>query len=248
MSVPAGMDTHSFEPTAADMIDIKNADVIIYNGGEMEGWVEEVLEAASNNNVITGKMMDTVDVVTEEINGESTDEYDEHIWTSPVNASKIVYKIADILSEADKENSKYYYNNADLYSKKLRSLDSRIKEITGSSEKKHLVFADRFPLRYFIDEYGLNYSAAFAGCSTETEPSADTIAFLIDKVKEENIPVVLKIELTSAKVADVISEETNTEVLTFYTCHNVTKAQFDSGITYCDLMQENINVLKKALS
>lgn len=248
MSVPAGMDTHSFEPTAADMIDIKNADVIIYNGGEMEGWVEEVLEAASNNNVITGKMMDTVDVVTEEINGESTDEYDEHIWTSPVNASKIVYKIADILSEADKENSKYYYNNADLYSKKLRSLDSRIKEITSSSEKKHLVFADRFPLRYFIDEYGLNYSAAFAGCSTETEPSADTIAFLIDKVKEENIPVVLKIELTSAKVADVISEETNTEVLTFYTCHNVTKAQFDSGITYCDLMQENINVLKKALS
>ena len=248
MSIPAGMDTHSFEPTAADMIDIRNADVIIYNGGEMEGWVEEVIEAASNDNIIAGKMMDAVNVVTEEINGESTDECDEHIWTSPVNASKIVDKIADILSKADKDNSEYYYNNADLYNEKLKSLNNKIKEITSSSSKKYLVFADRFPLRYFVDEYGLNYNAAFAGCSTETEPSADTIAFLIDKVKKKNIPVVLKIELTSKKVADVIAEETGTKVFTFYTCHNVTKAQFESGITYYDLMKKNISVLKKALS
>lgn len=248
MSVPAGMDTHSFEPTAADMIDIKNADVIIYNGGEMEGWVDEVLKAASDDKAITGKMMDVVDVVIEEINGEDTDEYDEHIWTSPVNAGKIVYKIADILSEADKDNAEYYYSNADLYNKKLKSLDSRFREITSSSLKKYLVFADRFPLRYFVDEYGIAYSAAFAGCSTETEPSADTIAFLIDKVREENIPVILKIELTSAKVADAIAEETDTAVMTFYTCHNVTKEQFVNGITYYDLMEKNIDVLKKALS
>lgn len=248
MSVPAGMDTHSFEPTASDMIDIKNADVIIYNGGEMEGWVDEVLKAASNDKAITGKMMDSVDVVIEEINGNSTDEYDEHIWTSPVKASQIVNKIADILSEADKDNAKYYHSNADLYNKKLKSLDSKFKDITSSSDKKHLVFADRFPLRYFVDEYDLFYSAAFAGCSTEIEPSADTIAFLIDKVKEENIPVILKIELTSARVANAIAEETNTKVMTFYTCHNVTKEQFDNGITYYDLMEENIDVLKEALS
>lgn len=248
MSVPAGMDTHSFEPTAADMINIKNADVIIYNGGEMEGWVDEVLKAASNEKAIATKMMDYVDVVTEELNGESTDEYDEHIWTSPINASEIVYKIADILSEADKINSEYYHNNADIYSKKLKNIDSRFRELINSSNKKYLVFADRFPLRYFVDEYGLNYSAAFAGCSTEIEPSANTIAFLIDKVKEENIPVILKIELTSARVANAIAEETNTKVMTFYTCHNVTKEQFNSGITYCDLMEENIDVLKKTLS
>lgn len=247
MSVPAGMDTHSFEPTAADMINIENADVIIYNGGEMEVWVDEVLNAVSNKKIMVDKMMDAVDVVIEEINGESTDEYDEHIWTSPMNASKIVYKIADILSEADKFNSEYYHNNADMYSKKLKDLDSQFKELISSSDKKHLVFADRFPLRYFVDEYGLTYSAAFAGCSTEVEPSADTIAFLIDKVREENIPVILKIELTSARVADAVAEETSTEVMTFYTCHNVTKEQFDSGTTYCDLMEENIGVLKKAL-
>lgn len=248
MSVPAGMDTHSFEPTASDMIDIKNADVIIYNGGEMEEWVDEVLEAASNDKAIIGKMMDAVDVVTEELNGNSTDEYDEHVWTSPVNASKIVYKIADLLSKADKDNLKYYYNNADLYSKKLKSLDAEFREIVSSSEKKHLVFADRFPLRYFVDEYNLTYNAAFTGCSTETEPSADTIALLINKVKEDNIPVILKIELTSARVADVIAEETNAEVMTFYTCHNVTKEQFNNKVTYFDLMKKNTVALKKALS
>lgn len=248
MSVPAGMDTHSFEPTAADMINIENADIIIYNGGEMEGWVDEVLKAVSNEKIMVEKMMDTVDVVIEELNGESTDEYDEHIWTSPINASKIVYKIADILSEADKVNSEYYHNNADIYSKKLKSLDSQFRELINSSDKKHLVFADRFPLRYFVDECGLTYSAAFAGCSTEVEPSADTVAFLIDKVREEKIPVILKIELTSARVANAIAEETSTEVMTFYTCHNVTKEQFDSGTTYYDLMEENISVLKKALT
>lgn len=255
--VPAGMDTHSFEPVASDMIDIGKADIIIYNGGEMEGWVSQVLEASANTNIIQEKMMDYVDTVTEEdvtglhkghSHNSGNEEIDEHIWTSPVNAVKIISKIADILSEADKENAGYYHDNASKYIKKLKELDKEFREIVNSSSKKHLLFADRFPLRYFVDEYSLDYNAAFAGCSSETEPSADIIALLTDKAISENIHVILKVELTSPKVADAIAETAGAKVMTFNTCHNVTKEQFNNGITYYDLMKENTKVLKEALS
>ncbi|MDE6616264.1 MAG: metal ABC transporter substrate-binding protein, partial [Lachnospiraceae bacterium] len=244
--VPAGMDTHSFEPVASDMINIGKADIIIYNGGEMEGWTSQVLEASSNKNIIEEKMMDYVETVIEEdVTGlhkghnhssETEDsgeagEIDEHIWTSPVNAIKIVSKIADILSRADKDNKEYYQENASKYISKLKEIDNEFREIVNSSSKKHLLFADRFPLRYFVDEYGLDYNAAFAGCSSETEPSADIIAFLTDKAIDENIHVILKVELTSPKVADAIAETTGAKVMTFNTCHNVTKEQFDNGVT-----------------
>ena len=245
------------------MIDIGNADIIIYNGGEMEVWMDKVLEASSNNNARAEKMMDYADTVTEEdVTGlygghgghnhagdnNGTEELDEHIWTSPINSIKIISNIADILSEEDKENSGYYHNNASKYIKKLKKLDSRFREITSSSARDYLLFADRFPLRYFADEYGLSYNAAFAGCSSETEPSADIIAFLTDKAKNENIHVILKIELTSTKVADAIAEIADAKVMTFNTCHNVTREQFNSGMTYYDLMKENADVLKEALS
>ena len=255
--IPAGMDTHSFEPVASDMIDFGKADIIIYNGGEMEGWVSQVLEASANTNIIQEKMMDYVDTVTEEdVTGlhkghhhnDESEEIDEHIWTSPVNAIKIVSKIADILSESDKDNSDYYHDNASKYIKKLKEIDNKFSEIVNSSAKKNLLFADRFPLRYFVDEYNLDYNAAFAGCSSETEPSADIIALLTDKAIAENIHVILKVELTSPKVADAIAETAGAEVMTFNTCHNVTKEQFNNGITYYDLMKENTEVLKKALA
>lgn len=256
LAIPAGMDTHSFEPTASDMVAFSNADIVIYNGGEMEIWVDEVLEASSNNNVKAGKMMDYIDVVTEEeVNNanekhghnDEEEEYDEHIWTSPVNACKIISKIADILSGADVENTGYYKKNADKYIKMIKELDKKFREVVNSSKRNYLLFADRFPLRYFVDEYKLGYGAAFAGCSSEIEPGADVIAFLADKARDEDIHVILKIELTSSKVAEAIAETAGAEVMTFNTCHNVTKEQFDKGVTYYDLMKGNLDVLKKAL-
>ena len=267
MAVPAGMDTHSFEPTAADMIEIGKADILIYNGGEMEVWVDEVIEAAAGKNLKAEEMMKYVDIVTEEIvegmeeeeeheheddrddeHEEEEPEYDEHIWTSPVNAQKLVEKIVDILSEADSKNADFYEKNGEAYIEKLEKIDSEMKNVIENAKRDYVVFGDRFPLRYFVDRYDLDYSAAFAGCSSDTEPSADTLAFLIDKVKEKNIPVVLKIELTSPKVAETVSAETGAKVMTFYTCHNVTKEQLDEGVTYCDLMEKNIDVLKEALN
>ena len=267
MAVPAGMDTHSFEPTAADMIEIGKADILIYNGGEMEVWVDEVIEAAAGKNLKAEEMMKYVDIVTEEIvegmeeeeeheheddrddeHEEEEPEYDEHIWTSPVNAQKLVEKIVDILSEADSKNADFYEKNGEAYIEKLEKIDSEMKNVIENAKRDYVVFGDRFPLRYFVDRYDLDYSAAFAGCNSDTEPSADTLAFLIDKVKEKNIPVVLKIELTSPKVAETVSAETGAKVMTFYTCHNVTKEQLDEGVTYCDLMEKNIDVLKEALN
>ena len=179
---------------------------------------------------------------------EEEPEYDEHIWTSPVNAQKLVEKIVDILSEADSKNADFYEKNGEAYIEKLEKIDSEMKNVIENAKRDYVVFGDRFPLRYFVDRYDLDYSAAFAGCNSDTEPSADTLAFLIDKVKEKNIPVVLKIELTSPKVAETVSAETGAKVMTFYTCHNVTKEQLDEGVTYCDLMEKNIDVLKEALN
>ncbi len=262
LAVPAGMDTHSFEPTAADMINFGRADLIIYNGGEMEGWVNEVIEAASNDDIIAEEMMNYVDTVVEEIvegmepdkheHSEEEDiheeeEYDEHIWTSPKNAIRLVKKIVEIISDADSENAEFYKENGNKYIEKLARIDKSFMDIVKSSNRRYIIFGDRFPLRYFVEEYGLTYSAAFAGCSADTEPSADTIAYLIDSAKKEEVPVILKIELTSPRVADIIAEETDAEVMTFYTCHNVTREQFNNGITYYDLMRENVEVLKEAL-
>lgn len=270
--VPAGMDTHSFEPTAEDMIAISEADIFIYNGGPMESWVERVLSATDTGNQRIEAMIEQVDTLEEEFvegmsGGEGNEghshnahghtehedsadgeaEIDEHIWTSPENAKILVSYILNILIGEDSVNSDFYSKNADIYIKKLDELDNKISEIVSKGKRKNLVFADRFPLRYFTEEYGIGYSAAFAGCSADIEPSADTIAYLTDKVKNEKIPVVLKIELTSSRVANVIADMTGAEVELFYTCHNVTRKQFEHGISYVELMEHNIRVLKKAL-
>ncbi|MFA9377343.1 MAG: metal ABC transporter substrate-binding protein [Lachnotalea sp.] len=269
MLVPAGMDTHSFEPTPADMIVVQNAEVFIYNGGDMESWVPQVLDAVENTNQISDCMMDHVETfVEEECEGmepeedetEATDvddtdqttgedvEYDEHIWTSPVNAQKIVTEICNVLKEADQEDADYFQSNADNYIKQLQDLDSQFKDVVDNSKRKIIIFGDKFPLRYFVEEYGLEYRAAFNGCSTETEPSVSMVAYLIDKVKEENVPVIYHIELSSGKIADTISEATGAKVLLFHTCHNVSQEDFDNGVTYLELMQKNVEALREGLN
>lgn len=259
--LPAGMDTHSFEPTAADMIKMGQADLIIYNGGENEQWVGQVLESADNKNIQADEMMKHIKTLAEEHvegmqeeKGEEgeEEEVDEHIWTSPVNAQKIVAQIAEDLSAADPDHRERYHKNAEKYINKLKKLDKDIRQVTEHAGEKYLAFADRFPLRYFVEEYGLDYTAAFAGCSSDTEPSAETITYLTRQVRKRRLPVVLKIELTSDKVAKAVAEAASTgehkvKVETFYTCHNVTKQQFDRGETYLSLMEKNVGVLRDAL-
>ena len=178
---------------------------------------------------------------------EEHEEADEHVWTSPVKAAEITEAIAAKMAEIDPANAAQYREGAHAYAAQLMDLDARFREIVGNAERKTIVFGDRFPIRYFAEEYGLEYYAAFPGCSAETEPSASTLAFLIDKVREEEIPVVFSIELSNGNIAKAICESGGAVQRTFYSCHNLTREQMESGATYVSMMTENLEVLEEAL-
>lgn len=275
MLLKPGEETHSYEPTPQDIIAIQKSDVFIYVGGENDAWVEDILESMPESQMRTLRLMDCVDTVEEEYvegmdgaaghshdheeehdhedgdeheEGESVHEIDEHVWTSPVNASAIVADIAQLLSQTDPENRTVYEENAAAYEEKLAELDTRFHDIVDSADRNLLVFGDRFPFRYFADEYGLEYYAAFPGCASDTEPSAATIAFLINKVRDEQVPAVLKMELSSDNIASAIAEATGTEVRTFYSCHNLSAEDFENGENYLSMMEKNAETLKEVLN
>ncbi len=178
---------------------------------------------------------------------EEHEEADEHVWTSPVKAAQITEAIAQTMAQLDPENAQYYRDNACAYEEQILELDRQFREIAENAQRRTVVFGDRFPIRYFAEEYGLEYYAAFAGCSSESEPSASTLAFLIDKVREEKIPVVFSIEFSNGNIARAICESTGAAQRTFYSCHNVTRDQMESGATYVSMMNENLEVIREAL-
>ncbi len=187
----------------------------------------------------------------EEEAGHEHDEeivYDEHVWTSPRNAKLIVQKISDALCVCDSANAAAFQSNTAAYLTELDVLDAQFKEVVGSAARKTIVFGDRFPFRYFADAYGLTYSAAFVGCSTETEASPATVKFLIDKVRKESIPVVFHIELGNENMTNAICEETGAKSLLLHACHNITRDDFLAGVTYVDLMKNNVETLREALA
>lgn len=257
--VPAGMDSHSFEPTPADMRKIQEADVLICNGGVMEHWVEQVLEAVDAPDLKVVVMMDYVDAVKEELvegmeeeahghsHGEDGEEYDEHIWTSPVHAMTFTQVITEALCQADPDRQKEYEAGRDRYVKELLKLHQGFLQVAGEKKRNTIIIGDKFPFRYLAEEYGFEYRAAFSGCSTDTEPGARTIAYLIDKVREEELPAVYYLELSSHRVAEIIGEETGAKPLLLHSCHNVTRRELESGVTYVELMWNNIENLRKGL-
>ena len=256
MLLKPGSESHDYEPTPQDIKNIKNSDLFIYVGGDSDEWIEDILKDIDTDKTKIIKLMDLVNVVEEEhVEGmeeheeeEKEIEYDEHVWTSPVNAITITNKLKDEIIKIDNKNESLYETNTKEYVNELTNIDNTIKEIVKNSKRKELIFGDRFPLRYFVDEYGLSYYAAFPGCSEQTEASAKTISFLIDKVKKDKIPVVFHIELSSGKIAKQIAEETGVKVLEYKTAHNISQKDFDAGVTYVDIMNDNIKVLKKALN
>lgn len=255
--LPPGSEAHSYEPSPKDIIEIQNCDVFIYVGGVSDAWVTDVLESVGDG-VRTVTLMDCVELLEEEhVEGMEIDEhehddgeveYDEHVWTSPRNAKLICEKIAAALSEADPEGEAEYSAALEGYCAELDELDAAFTDVVANGVRNTIVFGDRFPLLYFAKAYGLEYYAAWPGCADEAEPSAATVAFLIDKVNEENIPVVFHIELSNEDMADTICEATGAEKLLFSACHNVTRAQFEEGVTYLNLMWQNVDALKEALS
>lgn len=246
--IKPGSEVHSYEPTPKDMIRIQESDLFICNGGESEQWAKTLITPELN----TIYMMDCVDTVEESADGiynaeDGEPELDEHVWTSPLNAIKISEEICNALCKLDTANAEEYKMNFTAYRAQLMALDREFRQVIKNSGKHTLVFADRFPMRYFALEYGLDCYAAFPGCSSETEPSAKTVAYLIDRVREDKIPAVLYMEFSNQKMADVICEDTGCKKLPFYSAHSVSAEQFRQGVSYLDLMRINLNSLKEAL-
>lgn len=255
MLLKPGMESHSYDPSAKDVVKIDECDLFIYNGGESDEWVENILKSTDNVNAM--KMVDAVEMLGEEHTEGMTEdehdhddhheEYDEHVWTSPKNATLIVAGIRDKAKEISPENAALFDKNAADYIEKINSLDKRFEELLAG-EERYFVFGDRFPLLYFFKEYNLRYYAAFPGCGSETEPSAQTISFLSKKLGENDaVKTVFYIELSNHKLAENLASENNLPTAEFHTCHNITSDDFEAGESYVSLMERNYNTLKTAL-
>ena len=255
--VAAGKEAHSFEPTPLDVIRLSQADVFLYNGGESEEWVEDILDAAGENIKVTAAMMELVDLEEEEVvegmqisgHGEEEEEdeieYDEHIWTSPLLAMDICRGICEALCEADPKHTENYEARLTAYLGELEKLDAAFREVAEQAVHRTLVFGDRFPLLYFARTYGFDYRAAFHGCASDTEPSLATLKYLIDKVNAEDIPAVYTIELSNRKIAQAIAETTGAKILTFQSCQTVSREDFENRETYLSLMERNVAALRE---
>ena len=255
--VPPGAEAHSYEPTPQDLLRIQSCDLLICNGGESEAWLDTLLDGADGAFAVLS-MLDCVDAleeehkegmqrIREEEDEEDEIEYDEHVWTSPRNAAVICRAICEELCALDEAGAEEYRGNCESYCAKLDELDAAFRDIVAEARGNCLIFADRFPARYFVEEYGLDYFAAFPGCADDTEPSARTVAFLIDRVREQNTPAVLYIEYSNQKMADVVCEDTGCEKRLFHTCHTVSAGDLENGATYLGLMWANTESVKEAL-
>jgi len=261
----AGEESHAYEPSVNDILAIKNSDIFICVGSMSEVWVDKVLDSIDTSKTKVIQLMDNVELLVdgeddhddhddedghdhEDEHDHDHSEYDEHIWTSPINAITIAGVINDALIEVDTENESIYNENYNSYVEKLEDLDVKFRDIVEGAKRNTIVFGDKYPLRYFSEEYGLEYMAAFTGCSTETEPGPQTLANLINEVKEEDIPVVFYLEFSSQKIADTICKATGAKKMQFHSCHNVSSEDFNNGVTYIQLMEGNAESLKEALN
>ena len=260
----SGVDLHSFQPSAKDMVTISNCDLFVYVGGESDEWVDAALAGASNQNRIVlnlleilreqvkeEEIIDGMDVHEEEEGAEEEPEYDEHVWLSLRNAAAVCRHIRDALITLDEENRAAYTANADAYLQKLAALDRQYQQAVDSSDVKTLLFGDRFPFRYLTDDYGLSYYAAFPGCSAETEASFETIVFLSNKLKELALPHVMTLEGSDGKIAQTIIDTaalSDVDILSMDSMQSCTGTDVSEGVTYLSIMEKNLEVLKTALN
>ncbi len=257
-----GADLHSYEPTAQDIIKIGGADLFVYVGGNSDSWVEGAVKSANNPNLKTVALMDLVNTYEEEYvagmehehrghneahGGDHSGE-DEHIWLSIKNAATITEKLCEAVCEIDKANAEKYKANAQTYIAKLDTLDKEYQSVVESAKRNHLLFADRFPFRYLVEDYGLSYFAAFAGCSSESEASFDTVAFLIDKTNELSLPVVLTIDNSEGSLAETVCAESNAKTLSLNSCQSISMKDINSGANYLEIMKSNLEIIREALN
>lgn len=250
MLISPGNEVHSYEPSPSDILAISECDLFIYTGGESDTWAKGILEASGNETMKVVSFMDLCkDSMEEHVEEHEGHEhvYDEHVWTSPATSAYLVHAIKNILIGIDGENADTYSKNADDFEKEIVNLENAVVRVMDSKIRDTVIVADRFPFYHLAEDFEMKYLAAYPGCSSSTEPSASVMASLSEKVKSENIPYVFTIEFSNQKIAKSVTEGTDAEILTLHSCHNVSKEDFDGGITYIDLMRQNTANLRKAL-
>ncbi len=259
--VENGTDFHSYQPTAEDIVKISNCDVFIYVGGESDKWVNDALKGAVNKEMTVINLLDELGTKAKEeetVEGmqgdsdkkEDEPELDEHVWLSLKNASLLCGKISDKLSEKNAENKEIYSKNTEEYLKKLNELDAQYKSVRDTAKYDTLIFADRFPFRYMLDDYNLKYYAAFSGCSAESEASFETVAFLSKKLDELKLPALMKIDGSDGKIANTVlqtSNQKNAKILELDSMQSVSKQEIEGGKTYLDIMKNNLDVFTQAV-
>lgn len=260
--VKNGVDLHSYQPSATDIINLQTCDVLMYVGGESDKWIDEVLENATNKNMIVINLMEVLKnhIKEEEIvEGMQTEhhheeeneiEYDEHVWLSLKNAKIICEHFTKILCNLVPENALEYQTRLENYLKKLDSMDFSFQSITSENQNKNLIFCDRFPFRYLLDDYDINYFAAFAGCSAETEASFETVAFLANKLNELNLNSVIVLENSDKKIAKTVignAKRPKYDILTMNSMQSVTLRQAFAGVSYIGEMQKNLEAIQTSL-
>ena len=260
MLLDNGADMHSFQPTAQDIVKISSCDIFIYVGGESDDWVEDALAEAVNQDMQVVNLMELLGglAVEEEViegmqaedgedESEAEPEYDEHVWLSLRNAQIFVTGIADAMSKADPDNMDRYQTNADTYCKALAELDSKYKEAVTNAARDTILFGDRFPFRYLLDDYNINYYAAFAGCSAETEASFETIVFLSGKMDELGLKYIVVTEGSDSSIAQTIIDNTSAGGQEILVMDSMQSTKTTDGVTYVTVMSDNLEVFNKAL-
>lgn len=262
----SGVDLHNYQPTADDMVKISQCDLFIYVGGESDGWVDDALAEAVNDEMVVINLLDALgnavkeeEVVEgmeaeeeEEAEGEEEGpEYDEHVWLSLPNAALLCAAIAEAVAQLDPAQAEDYAANAQAYAAKLSELDGEYQTMVDSAARDTVLFGDRFPFRYLVDDYGLDYYAAFVGCSAETEASFETIVFLANKVDQLGLDSVLVIENSDQSIAETVISNTveqNQSILVMDSLQSVTAEDIADGTTYLAVMRSNLEVLTEALN
>lgn len=252
-------DFHSYEPNAADIVKIATADLFIYIGEDSEKWVKKTLAAAGNDKLNTFTLTEAVNLLEEETvegmqaeeehhHGKDEAEQDEHVWLSLRNAAKITDKLCEAICSVDPQNAEKYRANAKEYITRLNELDSEYSAAVSSAKRDTLIFADRFPFRYLVEDYGLEYYAAFPGCSAESEASFETMATLINKTKETGTPYVFIIDGSDGSIAEAVCKATGAGTLTLDSCQSVSADDIAAGESYLSAMTDNLTKLKEALN
>lgn len=261
-----GLDLHNYQPTAADMAKVSSCDLFVYVGGESDGWVEDALKEASNKNMKVINLLDTLgdsakeEEIVEGMQGEEEEEdgeeeegpeYDEHVWLSLKNSKVLVKKISEAIAEIDSSNGDIYKKNAEDYMARISELDNKYMDVVNNAAVKIVLFGDRFPFRYLVDDYGIDYYAAFVGCSAETEASFETITFLSGKIDELSLKHVLVIENSDQKIAKTIVDNTaskSQDILVIDSMQSITSKDVTNGDTYLSIMEKNLEILNNALN